>query len=85
LQDAGFSNIQYQALVVDGSFGKSGRDEWVENVFLMSHTFQSFVLATGKITDEELQAWRDQAMKDAQDPHFGAVASFLMVWAEKSF
>ncbi len=84
LRDAGFSNIRCQALAVDGSSGQLGRDEWVENVFVMSHTFQSFVLATGKITDEELQALRDQAMNDAQDPQFGAVAFFLMAWAEKS-
>jgi SAM-dependent methyltransferase len=84
LRDAGFSNIRYQRLAVDGSFGQPGRDEWIENVFVMSHTFQPFVLATGKITAEELQALRDQAMKDAQDPQFGATAFFLMAWAEKS-
>lgn len=84
LRDAGFSNTHCQALAIDASFGQPGRDEWVENAFLMSHTFRPFVLATGMITDEELQAVLDQAMKDAQDPQFGAIVFNLMAWAEKA-
>jgi ubiquinone/menaquinone biosynthesis C-methylase UbiE len=84
LRQAGFTNIQQRAHVVDFSFDTEAHDGWYQNFSYSFQLLQPFMVKMGVTTSEEVSQLYQQAREEMVRPEFRAVWLYVSVWGQRS-
>jgi hypothetical protein len=83
LKQAGYTNIQQKAHVVDFSFDTEAHDGWYQNFTVSFQLLQPFMVKMGVTASEEVDQLYHQALEEMTREDFRAVWFYLSVWGEK--
>ncbi len=84
LRQAGCTNIQQKAHIVDFSFGTEAHDGWYQNFTISFQLLQPFLLKMEVTTPEEVSQLYQQALAEMVREDFRAIWLYLSVWGQKS-
>jgi len=83
LRQAGCTNIQQKAHVVDYSVETEAHRAWYQNFMMSFNLLQPFMLKMGVTTQQEVSHLYQQALREMWMSDFCAVWIYLSVWSEK--